>query len=162
MVEVGEFLEHSDPGIDLLLRAALELADLQNVYWLLIGDVGWNEWEDLELCKGGENFGWPHREGAHPGPGGGCPGDDGIDPIWEYHHDIGKSITGGFVYRGSAVPALEGMYLYADYVTGTIWALSYDSKTGKATRNEQVVPESIPVLAFGEDAAGEEGRLLHR
>ena len=49
-----------------------------------------------------------------------------IDPIWEYHHDVGKSITGGGVYRGKALPELEGYYLCADYVSSKIWALKYD------------------------------------
>ena len=78
-----------------------------------------------------------------------------IDPVWEYDHQIGKSITGGRVYRSSRVGELTGKYLYADYVTGSIWALTYDPASGKATRNEQVVPDSIPVLAFGEDEYGE-------
>ena len=51
--------------------------------------------------------------------------------------------------------SLTGKYLYADYVTGKIWALSYDPEAGKATRNEQVIPDSIPVVAFGEDHNGE-------
>ena len=78
-----------------------------------------------------------------------------IDPVWEYDHQIGKSITGGRVYRSSRLPELTGKYLYADYVTGSVWALTYDPATGKATRNEQVIPDSIAVLAFGEDQSGE-------
>lgn len=59
----------------------------------------------------------------HPfGSKGVGPNEKLIDPIWEYHHDLGKSITGGGVYRGKRLPGLEGSYLYADYVTGKIWA----------------------------------------
>ena len=54
-----------------------------------------------------------------------------IEPIWEYHHDIGRSITGGFVYRGKNVPQLDGWYLYADYIRGTVWALKYDESSKK-------------------------------
>jgi hypothetical protein len=78
-----------------------------------------------------------------------------LEPIWEYDHQIGKSITGGRVYRSSRVPQLQGKYLYADYVTGTVWALAYDAASGKATSNEQVIPDNIPVVAFGEDPSGE-------
>ena len=109
--------------------------------------------KSIVVNKGG-NYGWSNREGSHAF--GNRPAVDGvsapIEPVWEYDHQIGKSITGGRVYRSSRVPELERKYLYADYVTGKIWALSYDPATGKATRNEQVIPDSIPVLAFGEDA----------
>ena len=124
---------------------------------LWCGDVGQELWEEVNVITKGGNYGWSSREGSHAF--GNRPPVDGvsspIEPIWEYDHQIGKSVTGGRVYRSKREPKLTGKYLYADYVTGSIWALSYDPKTGKATRNEQVVPESIPVLAFGEDATGE-------
>jgi len=80
-----------------------------------------------------------------------------IDPIWEYHHDIGKSITGGHVYRGKQVPALAGYYLYADYVSSKIWALKYDPKTKAVIENRTIAYEGNPlqVISFGEDEAGE-------
>ncbi|MCA9048681.1 MAG: glucose sorbosone dehydrogenase, partial [Planctomycetaceae bacterium] len=82
------------------------------------------------------------------------------DPIWEYHHDIGKSITGGSVYRGSRVPELVGKYVYADYVTGLLWALDYNGS--KVTANYTLSPppaasadDKLPVMSFGEDEDGE-------
>ena len=109
------------------------------------------------MIKKGGNYGWSNREGSYAF--GNRKTIDGlpptIDPIWEYDHRIGKSITGGRVYRGSRLPGLVGKYLYADYVSGKIWALTYDRQSGKAIKNEQVLPNNIPVLAFGEDEDGE-------
>lgn len=124
---------------------------------LWVGDVGQELWEEVNVVKKGGNYGWSTREGTNPF--GNRPAvasvSTPIDPVWQYDHRIGRSITGGRVYRSSRVPALSGKYLYADYVTGVIWALTYDRQAGKAVRNEQVVPDSIPVLSFGEDQNGE-------
>ncbi len=124
---------------------------------LWMGDVGQELWEEVNLIQKGGNYGWSRREGTHPF--GNRPAvanvTEPIDPVWEYDHRIGKSITGGRVYRSSRMPQLAGKYLYADYVTGRVWALTYDKASGKATKNEQVLPESIPVLSFGEDQNGE-------
>ncbi len=96
---------------------------------LWAADVGQNLWEEINLVERGGNFGWSQREGQHPfGSKGIGQNSKMIEPIWEYHHDIGKSITGGTVYRGTTVPELKGMYVYADYVTGKQWALQYDEK----------------------------------
>ena len=78
-----------------------------------------------------------------------------IDPIWEYDHQLGKSITGGIVYRGSRLPELQGHYLYADYVTGRIWALDYDEASGQVVKNLAIPSGGNIVLAFGEDEQGE-------
>ena len=82
-------------------------------------DVGQNVWEEIDIIEKGGNYGWNAREGLHPyndpsegefKPGRGYVAASGplIEPILEYHHDVGKSITGGYVYRGKRVPALEG------------------------------------------------------
>ncbi|MCA9248426.1 MAG: PQQ-dependent sugar dehydrogenase [Planctomycetales bacterium] len=123
---------------------------------LWAGDVGQDLWEEIDIVKRGGNYGWNSREGTHQFGNSdqkfvGSP----IDPIWEYDHQIGKSITGGVVYRGKDTPALDGMYLYADYVTGRVWALDYDQKTGKVRRNMSLQEGGIPVLAFAQDQAGE-------
>lgn len=124
---------------------------------LWLGDVGQELWEEVNIIRKGGNYGWSNREGTHAF--GNRPAvknvSEPIDPVWEYDHRIGKSITGGRVYNGSRVSELAGKYLYADYVTGRIWALTYDAAAGKATRNEEVIPQSVPVLAFGEDQNGE-------
>jgi len=96
--------------------------DRQNgQFW--VADVGQNLWEEINLGVKGGNYGWNLREARHEfAPNSTNTSAGLIDPIWEYHHDIGKSITGGHVYRGKQVPALIGHYLYADYVSGKIWA----------------------------------------
>jgi hypothetical protein len=104
----------------------------------------------------GGNYGWNRRESLHPfGPRGSDGSKDLIDPIWEYHHDIGKSITGGSVYRGSRLPELQGMYLYADYVSTKIWALRYDKEQKRVTANRPIRDPNVPVMSFGEDEKGE-------
>ena len=90
---------------------------------LWAADVGQNLYEEINIIRKGGNYGWNRREGLHPfGAKGVGPNKDMIEPIWEYSHDIGKSITGGTVYRGKALPELDGYYLHADYVSSKIWA----------------------------------------
>jgi glucose/arabinose dehydrogenase len=120
------------------------------------GDVGQNLWEEIDIIKRGGNYGWNLREAKHPfGPVGSTPRADLIEPVWEYHHDVGKSITGGYVYRGRDVPELAGAYLYADFVTGQIWALWYDVDKEQVTANRSIIPRGQPVMTFGEDDHGE-------
>lgn len=86
------------------------------------GDVGQNIWEEVVLVKKGGNYGWNAREGFHAFEGG--KGDGPFEePIVEYHHREGMSITGGQVYRGKAIPKLDGVYLYADFVTSNVWGI---------------------------------------
>jgi glucose/arabinose dehydrogenase len=129
---------------------------------LWAGDVGQDLWEEIDIIRPGGNYGWNLREGKHPStptlpnvPKGTGPRPDLIEPIWEYHHDVGKSITGGNVYRGKKVPELEGAYLYADFVTGQIWALWYDMAKQQVTANREILPKGLPVMSFGEDDDGE-------
>ena len=119
-------------------------------------DVGQDTWEEIDIIQSGGNYGWNLREGRHPhGPGGANARPDLIEPVWEYHHDVGKSITGGHVYRGRGVPELSGAYLYADWVTGRVWALWYDQQAGRVTANRTLLQHGAPVLTFGEDDRGE-------
>ncbi|MEM9352843.1 MAG: PQQ-dependent sugar dehydrogenase [Planctomycetota bacterium] len=128
---------------------------------LWAADVGQDAWEEVNLLRAGGNYGWNEREGHHrfPGPKHDAPdgpAPDGlIEPVWEYSHEVGKSITGGAVYRGTRVPALAGKYVYADYVAGKVWALDYDAERGTVTGNYTIVPSGLPVTSFGEDADGE-------
>jgi hypothetical protein len=118
--------------------------------------VGQNLYEEINLVQKGGNYGWNRREALHPFGARGCgPKKEFIDPIWEYHHDVGKSITGGYVYRGKRLPELDGMYLYADYVTTLIWALKYDDRAGRVVANRRIKDPKKPILSFGEDEAGE-------
>jgi glucose/arabinose dehydrogenase len=123
---------------------------------LWAGDVGQNLWEEIDLIERGGNYGWNRREGLHPfGVKGVGPQKELIDPIWEYHHDVGKSITGGTVYRGSRLPELEGHYIYGDYVSTKIWALKYDEGKGRVVANRLIPDRARPILSFGEDEKGE-------
>jgi glucose/arabinose dehydrogenase/sugar lactone lactonase YvrE len=123
---------------------------------LWAADVGQNLWEEIDHIERGGNYGWSLREGLHSfGPGGSGPRSDLIDPIWEYHHDVGKSITGGHVYRGTKTPALKGLYLHGDYVAGKIWGLKYDDKLKRVTANHVLRPGGFPIYSFGEDEKGE-------
>lgn len=124
---------------------------------LWCGDVGQDLWEEINIVRAGGNYGWSVREGSYSF-GNQTPGPDAtnaVDPVWAYDHQAGKSITGGRVYRSKRVPQLHGKYLYADYVSGRIWALTSEDGVKEAVRNEQLVAGGMPVMAFGEDADGE-------
>ena len=123
---------------------------------LWCADVGQNLFEEIDLIVKGGNYGWNRREGLHPFGGRRTgPQKEFIEPIWEYNHDVGKSMTGGTVYRGKQLPELEGYYLHADYVTSKIWALKYDPKLGRVVANRPIKDPSRPVMSFGEDEEGE-------
>lgn len=123
---------------------------------LWLGDVGQGTWEEIDVVQRGGNFGWRLREGAHdyntsdPRPAE-VPL---IDPISEYgHEDDNCAIVGGVVYRGRAIPGLAGQYLYADFCTGTVWALSHENGT-RPLGNRRLGNVPTP-SGFYEDAEGE-------
>jgi glucose/arabinose dehydrogenase len=121
-----------------------------------MADVGQDTWEEIDLLVNGGNYGWNLREGKHKfGVGGVEPTERLIEPIWEYHHDVGKSITGGYVYRGKEIPELLGAYLYADFVTGQVWALWYDEETKHVIANRSIRDKGPVIITFGEDDNGE-------
>ncbi len=123
---------------------------------LWCADVGQNLWEEVDLLVRGGNYGWNRREGLHPfGPKASGPRPEFIEPIWEYHHDVGKSMTGGLVYRGTRVPELQGRFLLADYVTNKLWALEYDDKQKRVVGFRPIPDKGVPVMSFGEDEEGE-------
>ncbi len=121
---------------------------------LWVADVGQDLWEEINVVDKGDNYGWSGREGRHPFGDWKTNGSEPVAPVWEYDHQIGKSITGGTVYRGKSAPELDGHYIYADYVTQKLWALKVDEQTGKALGNYEI-PGTGAVVAFGEDEAGE-------
>ncbi len=119
-------------------------------------DVGQDLWEEINIIKRGANYGWSIREASYGfGNAAATNPDKPVNPVWEYDHQIGKSITGGHVYRGKKLPELFGYYIYGDYVSGKIWALKYDEKTNKIIENVRIPSTGIPVLAFGQDENGE-------
>jgi len=138
---------------------------------LWAADVGQDLWEEINIVKKGGNYGWSLKEASFNfGNLTRTPADPAIDPVWEYDHQVGKSITGGLVYRGNRLPELQGHYVYADFVSGKIWALKINHKTGRVLKNFRIPSNRMPVLAFGEDEMGElyfatetvNGRGLHR
>lgn len=120
---------------------------------LWLADVGQGAYEEVDLIELGGNYGWRCREGAHDFNTAGC-GTGFIDPITEYGRAQGNSITGGLVYRGTAIPAMVGRYVFADYGSGRIWALQPDGQGGYV--NDQLIDTNFGPTSF---AAGEDGEL---
>ena len=124
---------------------------------LYIGDVGQNQWEEVDFQPagdpGGENYGWNIYEGTHPYSGAAAPADM-VLPVAEYSHSEGIAVSGGYVYRGTALPALDGVYFYGDYGTGTIWSL-YRDASGEWQNNTFMTDTGLAISSFGEDDAGE-------
>jgi glucose/arabinose dehydrogenase len=127
-----------------------------------IGDVGQDSWEEIDFQpagRSGMNFGWRLKEGLECfNPNTGCdPSNSTVAPAAVYQNDVDCSVTGGDVYRGSAIPALRGAYLYADYCTGNFWMLRMQA--GQA--DVQKITTDInsggvrDISSFGRDARGE-------
>ncbi len=149
---------------------------------LYAADVGQDDVEEINIIEKGKNYGWRIMEGSicTPGVAKKCNTKGLSLPIYSYGHDIGRAITGGYVYRGSQFPALCGTYLYGDFVNQAIWGIRYHQ--GKITTHKTLF-ESRPMLrliidyfaddgllisTFGEDEAGElyvaayqSGRIYH-
>lgn len=104
---------------------------------LWLADVGQNAWEEIDIIESGGNYGWNAKEGFHDYNNNTKIHGTIIGPVAEYSHDEGCSITGGYVYRGTAIPELQGVYIYGDFCSGRIWGL---------VQNKQGVYESNLLL----------------
>lgn len=136
---------------------------------LWAGDVGQALWEDVHIVEKGGNHGWNVWEGkeCYPPSVSDCPSDGFVEPVHVYAHpseDDSRSITGGFVYRGSAMPELVGQYLFGDYVTGEIWKLA---RVDGDVEVERLIQSDAQISSFAQDEAGElyvldygQGRVL--
>ena len=121
---------------------------------LWVGDVGQNAWEEVDRVERGQNYGWNTREGAHCfNPPSGCSTAGLTDPITEYGHSLGNSITGGYVYRGTAIPSLVGQYLFGDFGSGRLWAVPANSPIGTAPT--EIADTTHAISAFGQSVNGE-------
>jgi glucose/arabinose dehydrogenase len=119
---------------------------------LWAGDVGQSSVEEIDRISLGGNYGWNVREGTK------CFRDTCdvaalVDPVIEYGRDEGRSVTGGYVYRGSAVEDLVGRYIYGDYVSGRIWQVDYDREGAAVSR--LLIESGVNISSFAQDAEGE-------
>jgi len=123
---------------------------------LFIADVGQNRLEEVNVqpasSKGGENYGWNILEGSRCLRSKTCDTTRLVMPVAEYGHDRGCSVTGGMVYRGKALPHLQGTYVYGDYCSGRIWGMRREN--GRWTSIE-LADTRLSISTFGEDEAGE-------
>jgi hypothetical protein len=122
-----------------------------------IGDVGQGQWEEISLLPGGIgglDFGWNEMEGPVCFQDG-CDPARHTAPVLSYDHDEGCSVTGGYAYRGAAEPALEGVYLFGDYCSGTVWAARVDEMLAGSAVAVPVFRFDGRLVSFGADAAGE-------
>ena len=116
---------------------------------LWVGDVGQDLYEEIDIVQAGQNYGWNAKEGLHCYKSSSCPGAY-ADPVVEYGHDLGISVTGGYVYRGNDVPALQGRYVYGDFGSGRIWTVAADSPG-----QPRELLKAANISSFGEDQRGE-------
>jgi glucose/arabinose dehydrogenase len=136
---------------------------------LVIGDVGQNQFEEIDYepaNRGGRNYGWRNREGAHDNVTS-APVAYGplTEPIHEYTHRVGQSVTGGIVYRGSVLPAsFRGRYFFADFVAGRVWSLGLALDAAGEARVADIIEHTAELSntgtlgnlsSFGADADGE-------
>ncbi len=120
---------------------------------LWAADVGQDDWEEIDLIRRGENYGWRIMEGAHCfHPKTGCQTTGLILPVAEYRNQGPRcSITGGYVYRGAGIPTLRGAYLFGDYCSGEVMTLS----NGRAGAPLVLLSTGLKISSFGQDQAGE-------
>ena len=120
---------------------------------LWAGDVGQNRIEEVNVVQKGGNYGWNVMEGSLCYSSPNCDKSGFTPPVWEYDHSLGISIIGGFVYRGPTLDRLHGLYIFGDYGSGRIWALSYNGS--EAQEIKELVHSSKNITSFGVDDEGE-------
>ncbi|MHA1975686.1 MAG: PQQ-dependent sugar dehydrogenase [Candidatus Hodarchaeales archaeon] len=123
-----------------------------NTSSLWVGDVGQNNYEEIDIVEKGGNYGWKIQEGTHCYVSPDCNSTGLQPPVWEYDHSEGTSITGGYVYYGSLLPSLHSKYIYGDYGSGKIWALNYNDSNYE---NILVMDTTINIVSFGVRFDGE-------
>jgi glucose/arabinose dehydrogenase len=125
---------------------------------LWIGDVGQNTREEIDFRRagrGGANFGWSAFEATLPFDGGSAQNGPVVKPVAEYDRRVGNSVTGGYVYRGTAIPALRGRYVYGDYASGALFTMRAAPRIGRPERVNGLNAPLFGLTSFGEGARGE-------
>jgi glucose/arabinose dehydrogenase len=131
---------------------------------LWIGDVGQNCFEEIDFIAAGQkglDLGWNVVEGIRHCLGAGCNStqtcstDNGVVPVLEYDHSQGNAIVGGYVYRGAAIPEIQGLYFFSDNGTGFVRSFWADSPVPYAQTKVWGALQKSGVATFGEDLAGE-------
>ena len=121
---------------------------------LWVGDVGWQLWEMIYRVERGANYGWPIMEGPQPALPESKRGPAPISPPVVFHaHSEAASMTGGFVYHGSRLPELQGVYVYGDFQSGKVWGLKHDGR--QVTWQKELAQTPLQLVSFGEDNSGE-------
>lgn len=116
---------------------------------LWFADVGQDDWEEVNRGVAGGNYGWNIREGKHCYEALMCESSGFVEPIAEYSHSDGRSVTGGVVYRGPSIPALDGRYIYGDFTNGKIWSVATDGGAPTLYASSELM-----ISAFGQDKQG--------
>jgi len=121
---------------------------------LWVGDVGQNKYEEIDIIEKGNNYGWNIMEGTHCySPSRDCDTSGLTMPVTDYSHDLGISVTGGYVYRGPSLDNLNGEYIYADYGSGRIWSLNYSNANNPVIN--QLLRADFSISSFGVDEENE-------
>lgn len=121
---------------------------------LWAADVGQSSYEEIDIIEAGNNYGWDIMEGEHCyEPSQNCDTTGLTMPVWEYPHSEGSSVTGGFVYNGPTLGSLTGQYVYADFVSGKIWALDYGGSDD--VTNTELLDTDRNISSFGVDSENE-------
>ncbi|XP_016099390.1 HHIP-like protein 2 [Sinocyclocheilus grahami] len=160
-------------GVRNMWRCSVDRGDLLTGYGrgrIFCGDVGQNRYEEVDIIVKGGNYGWRAKEGFECFDMKLCQNTslDDILPIFAYGHHVGKSVTGGYVYRGCESPNLSGLYIFGDFMSGRLMALKEDKKSGSWKEKNVCMGDtktcSFPglinhhhkfIISFAEDEAGE-------
>ncbi len=120
----------------------------------IVADVGQDAREEIDLLTGGGNYGWPRMEGtATYKPNAQVADETLINPVWEYEHPVGGSITGGYVVKGPEEEALTGLYIYGDFVSGLVWGLWWDAED--APTHYLLAESGMNIASFGQGPSGD-------
>ncbi len=123
---------------------------------LIVADVGQNQWEEVDIVPPGANLGWSRREGRHcfPPEVAACDDPTLTDPVFEYSHEVGASVTGGYVYLADDIPSLTGRFIVGDFVKGLIWALALPDAPGQDADVLRLGSFGLLISTFGRDGDG--------